>query len=348
MTSATATDSSGNSNNGTLMNGPTKVIGKIGQGISFDGVDDYITAPSISAYNTAGNFSVSVWIKPPNQNQNSGTILNQRLGSSPFTQWALYIGGTDCINGSTGKKIQIDLLENNTTLLRCLYTTNDIVDGKWHHLVLVSNRTNATTTLYVDGVSTSLTTFTSVGAYPNTDTSQPIVMGQNNGGSNYYTGLMDDVKYYNRAISAKEVLALYKAGGGVVIASVSNTKANTNSTGISDGLIGHWTFDGKNMTSTTAIDSSGNGNTGTLTNMTASSSAITGKIGQGLLFNGSSYISFLHTATLNAYPISFGGWFKTTRRAGAGAADRAHHWHPDPREDGAEAVQDRDGGAEAV
>src|SRR3989344_3676813 len=41
-TGATASDSSGNNNTGTLTNGPTWTTGKIGQALSFDGVDDYV------------------------------------------------------------------------------------------------------------------------------------------------------------------------------------------------------------------------------------------------------------------------------------------------------------------
>lgn len=58
------------------------------------------------------------------------------------------------------------------------------------------------------------------------------------------------------------------------------TSVNTsNKNVVTNGLIGHWTFDGKNMTNATATDMSGNGNNGTLINMTANSSKIAGKIG---------------------------------------------------------------------
>lgn len=104
---------------------------------------------------------------------------------------------------------------------------------------------------------------------------------------------------------------------GKTTATVNPT--SNNRTGINSGLVGHWTFDGKNMTNITATDVSGNGNNGTLTNMTRNGSAVIGKIGQALSFNGSSYITFPHTTALNLYPISFGGWFKTNYAAGSRA-----------------------------
>ena len=53
-----AMDRSGNENNGILTNGPTRAIGKIGQGLSFDGSNDYVNAgrnPSLDM--GANNFS---------------------------------------------------------------------------------------------------------------------------------------------------------------------------------------------------------------------------------------------------------------------------------------------------
>src|SRR3989338_3488894 len=57
------------------------------------------------------------------------------------------------------------------------------------------------------------------------------------------------------------------------------------------GLVGYWTMDGADTvwtsaTAATTLDKSGNGNTGTLTNMSRSSSPVSGKIGQGLEFDG--------------------------------------------------------------
>src|SRR5919109_3965900 len=43
-----AYDRSGNGNRGILTSGPTRTIGKIGQGLQFDGVNDYVSGPSSS------------------------------------------------------------------------------------------------------------------------------------------------------------------------------------------------------------------------------------------------------------------------------------------------------------
>ena len=77
------------------------------------------------------------------------------------------------------------------------------------------------------------------------------------------------------------------------------------------GLIGHWKFD--ETSGTTAADSSGNGNTGTLTNMTGSEWT-TGKVGGGLTFDGTNdYVGLgnvhnnLGDATVSAWVYVQGG-----------------------------------------
>jgi hypothetical protein len=66
----------------------------------------------------------------------------------------------------------------------------------------------------------------------------------------------------------------------------------------SAGLVGHWTFD-DGAGSTTAADSSGLGNTGTLTNMDPSTDWVTGQIGGALEFDGTDdYVEVVRDCTL--------------------------------------------------
>jgi len=104
-------------------------------------------------------------------------------------------------------------------------------------------------------------------------------VAQNNGGSNY-NGLMDDIRVYNRVLSAAEIRKLYNLG----TTKVAVTPADP----LKRGLVGWWTFDGKNTHWDTATtdDLSGNGNTGALISMSTSSTPIAGKIGQALKFDG--------------------------------------------------------------
>lgn len=113
------------------------------------------------------------------------------------------------------------------------------------------------------------------------------------------------------------IILTYKVGK----TTAASNPASNNRTGINSGLVGHWTFDGKNMTSTTALDSSGNNRTGTLTNMTQASSKTIGKLGQGLRFDGTNdYISIPYTGIdyERTQPITIAAWVKLNNVAPAG------------------------------
>ncbi|MFA5313416.1 MAG: LamG-like jellyroll fold domain-containing protein, partial [Methanomassiliicoccales archaeon] len=75
-----------------------------------------------------------------------------------------------------------------------------------------------------------------------------------------------------------------------------------------DGLVAAYNFD--EGSGTTLIDSSGNGNNGTISGATWT----TGKYGQSLNFLSSSSqkITVAHNANLNVYPLTISSWFKTT------------------------------------
>ena len=63
-TGTQALDSSGNSNTGTLTNGPTWTSGKVGNAIQFDGSNDYVNCGTGSKLNFgAGDFTLSSYIK---------------------------------------------------------------------------------------------------------------------------------------------------------------------------------------------------------------------------------------------------------------------------------------------
>ena len=103
------------------------------------------------------------------------------------------------------------------------------------------------------------------------------------------TGLMDEVRLYNRTLSPAEVSALYNWA---------------------PSPIGHWKLD--ENTGVQAFDTSGNNNTGTLTQGPLWSS---GKIGSAVSFDGiNDYITVTDNSTINfgSGALTISGWFKTS------------------------------------
>jgi len=113
------------------------------------------------------------------------------------------------------------------------------------------------------------------------------------------------VRVYNRALTPTEIRQLYKAGS-------SFHPNTTNKSTIRDGLVGHWTFDGADMGTTSARDASGNANTGWLIN--GAKKAI-GRIGQALNFDGVN--DFVDGGNVgNVQTISY--WIKSNNQANGG------------------------------
>jgi hypothetical protein len=101
-----------------------------------------------------------------------------------------------------------------------------------------------------------------------------------------YSGLMDDVRVYNRVLSADEIKRLYQLGATTKIGQTITSNATPE-----DGLLVHYTFDGTDVdwSSTTAEirDRSGNNYYGNATTtMSASKSPTEGVLGQGMEFDG--------------------------------------------------------------
>src|SRR3989344_8677118 len=83
----TAYDRSGNANNGTLTNGPVRTEGKIGQALSFDGVDDGVQVIDSSSLGGMPTLTVSLWLKL-NSSVTDGTIfLGKRHSGAPWNSY---------------------------------------------------------------------------------------------------------------------------------------------------------------------------------------------------------------------------------------------------------------------
>jgi hypothetical protein len=145
----------------------------------------------------------------------------------------------------------------------------------------------------------------------NTGVTAPIKIGADALASVYANATIDDVRIYNRALSATEVKALYNTTAG----GRTNVSQTSTSTPLSNGLVGHWTFDGKdtNWATGVTLDKSGHGNSGQLTNMATRTSSVVGKIGQALKFDGlNDYVNMGNTVDQDTNNLTISVWVRKT------------------------------------
>lgn len=280
MNGTTAYDRSGSGNNGTLTNGPVTTVGKIGQSLSFDGVNDYVAFTSPVA-GTPSQVTVGAWIY---------------TSSPPTFKVAVSVGSSIWIGTYNNKWAFITA---NGQLITSL---NNATAG-WHYIAGVYD--SSTAHLYVDGIEVTSSTRTIGSA------SGASRIGDFSGTGFSFPGKIDEVRIYNRALSASEIKSLYNRGTATV-----NASRNVTGSSLDTGLVGLWSFDGKDMNGTTTVyDRSGNGNNGTLTN--GPTPAI-GKMGQALRFDGvNDYVNISpNTAIPSSGPVTVSAWINYTPGTG--------------------------------
>lgn len=305
-TGARATDSSGQGNNGTLtgfaLAGATSnwISGRLGGAVSFDGTNDYVDLGDRDLI-TSNKMTASAWIKTTGTIDQYETVVGKNYNS---TAWALQ-------GDSTANKVRFWA----GTYTNQAVSDNTLNDGAWHHLVGVYDGTlgSANVKLYVDGIAQSATAnYTSNIA--NTADRESIGAVINSSGNPFYffPGSIDDVRIYNRALNADQIKTLFISGSSRPTVANATSSTLTAGTSLASGLVGHWTFDGKYLSTTTARDTSGSGNHGTLTNGPIPGR---GMLGQGLDFDGTNDYVNTSRALSNFISASVGSvsvWVKPT------------------------------------
>src|SRR3989344_1302052 len=264
MANVTAYDRSGNANNGTLTNGPTRAFGKIGQGLSFDGSNDYVNVSDNANFDLGGkNFSISFWFKANEDLNTIGDIWSDRR--------SILQKGVDSIGLAKGADqiffegdVDTALIEfsNGANWFNAQTAKTSWDANTWYHGVITHNQT--TMSWYIDGILDSQTTRTET--IQNNNDSLRIGRFDRNAWS--WTGLIDDVRIYNRALSADEIKRLYRIGATLKI----NTSINNDS--LANGLVGYWSMNAPDVAGTTAYDRSGQGKNGTFTGVDGSTDTI--------------------------------------------------------------------------
>ena len=225
----TVADSSGNGNNGTLINNPTWVDGKFYKALQFNGSNQYIDYGNILNIGTS-SFTISTWIKTSySGNQN---IIAKSSARSLFGRWMLILdGGTFAFN------IQFSGGVIGISCPQSLFT-----DDNWHNIVATIDRASFMS-LYIDSVLINQVNISSyisddlfstdklfIGAYPDGSGNSPY-----NG--YYFNGLIDETSVYNRALTQSDITALYNYIPLITVSSTISPSLITTKTAYSGGTV---------------------------------------------------------------------------------------------------------------
>ncbi|MFO0701136.1 MAG: DUF4347 domain-containing protein, partial [Nitrospira sp.] len=247
-----ANDLSGNGNHGTLSgnatidtNTATNIVG--GGKLSLDGVDDYVNLTArLSSFSSLSQGTIATWVKFTGTGMQ--TIYNIGDGASNQNWVFFYVE-----NGNLRAEVEV----NNSPQLRVVSNAT-INDGNWHHVAFTVNSSG--NALYIDGQvaarsyevgSSSTTTF--ISSINNEATAE--IGAFNDGAINgELNGQLDDVRIYNRALSATDIGQLYVTGNDPPVNTVPGAQSTNEDTN--------------------RVFSTGNGNQISISDLDAGSSAV--------------------------------------------------------------------------
>ena len=194
-------DISGNSNNGTLINGPTFNSAN-GGSIVFDGVDDYVGKDS--SINTGQNFSVFTWVKPGAINVRNGIIGN----SYPYTSGVGWYFSTATNYGGTLNTFFISVGSDNAYRTA---TNNSITLNTWNYIGGTITNGGQDIKLYSNGIETGYLGGILSANTVTYSTPQFYVGRRVSTSPEPFIGSIATTQIYNRVLSAVEILQNYNA-----------------------------------------------------------------------------------------------------------------------------------------
>ncbi|OOP57492.1 MAG: hypothetical protein AYP45_03110 [Candidatus Brocadia carolinensis] len=273
-----ANDSSGNNRNGTV-NGAAWSTGKNGDGLRFDGTNDYVSIPRMNY----DEISISAWFyKNAKDTSNADAIFG---GWRWESNTQLQEGYDLRFHQDTPDMLDFILITQDAggdkTDKVARYRLGNSV-GTWYHVAGTYNKTTGEQKLYIDGQLVDTQTHPAGNVIVPLTSYSDMRIGHSRVNDGYFNGIIDEVRIYNQALSDQTVLEL---------------SANT--------LAGHWKFD--EGSGTVANDSSGNDRKGTIVGADWS----TGKTGKGLRFNGTA--DYVSIPSMNYDEISISAWFYKKR-----------------------------------
>lgn len=157
----------------------------------FDGTDDSIEVGQAGSFESSDSFSFNVWIN----STGGGNFIRTEGGGGSWGWFVRFVG--------EGK---IQIWEGTYTSYTA-ETTESYNDGNWHMVTFVRDASNNIGRLYVDGEEKC---HYDMPSGPQPLTSAYLDYLGSYGDGEFFSGKMDEVRLYNKALTAEEVAALYQ------------------------------------------------------------------------------------------------------------------------------------------
>ncbi|MBK9016274.1 MAG: hypothetical protein IPM82_20615 [Saprospiraceae bacterium] len=202
-------DNTSNSNNGTAPNGITYTTDRFGncnQAAKFNGTNAYVTAAASASLNSPSTgISLMGWAKAQLSTANIQSIICKSLQSTSTLHYRLGVEGAGLNRIFFGYRMAGQSWGNNYSSQLSNLTITD-----WNQYAVTWD--GATVRFYWNGAAVGSATLS--GTIQPNDTTAPFELGRDvHGGIENFNGDLDEIRVYNRALSATEILSLFNAPG---------------------------------------------------------------------------------------------------------------------------------------
>ncbi|MGD8786793.1 MAG: LamG domain-containing protein [Phycisphaerales bacterium] len=194
-----AADSSGNGNDGTVINGSEWVDGWIDGALQLDGVDDYVELPIGGVISTLDECTMAVWVNWSGQGNSWQRIIDFGTGT------ANYIYVTPSASGF-GDAMHVAIVNNNGIWNEFSSSEGELGTG-WHHLAVTVSASEAAMAMYLDGelVGSMEETVNSISGLGETTQNW---LGKSQYEDPAFDGSVDDFRLYNEVLSDIDLHAI--------------------------------------------------------------------------------------------------------------------------------------------
>lgn len=214
----TANVTSGQVTNGGTISGAISDFDRFGnpnKAMFFDGIDDYINFGDLANYQFGSNsFTIALWIYADMGQLGQGVPIGKR----GFTGGdKAYMFGWDAYGpGMTTGELMLYYRDDNGAVGYSNFQTKIIAGNFWTHIAMVFDRNTDDLHLYIDGVLESTRDITGLSTFNATGSSAGELMaGRSSEGGQYFSGGVDDIYVFRRALTTNDILALYNAADPV-------------------------------------------------------------------------------------------------------------------------------------
>ena len=193
-----AKDSSGHSHDGTLNGDPKWVGGPLGGALDFDGTNDFVEIPDGPGLSITDAITIAAWT-------NMRTTSSDEMAIVSKGGWA----ANDLPYELTETRGGVIFWQFYNDAGRDSCSPNSPSAGEWHHIAATYD--GKVFQCYIDGVLAQEWAY--AGAMPKNTAS--VTIGRRSRGGTFFNGMIDDVRLYDRALTAGQINVVLGGGSPV-------------------------------------------------------------------------------------------------------------------------------------